>query len=215
MSGPMDDIGILVADDHHVVREAIATMIGMEPRLKVVAQAGTHDEALRLNRHHRPHLVLLDFQLADGPSIDLIPELLAASHRPKVLMLSSFAAGANVFAALDAGASGYLLKSSRMAEVVDAIRSVACGGTAFSGEITQRTASTRPLRAGANPLTLREMNILGLIAKGYSNDRIAEELVVTLGTIKTHVHHLLDKLEAKNRTEALAIARARGYLMDG
>lgn len=207
-------IRVLLADDHHVVREAIATMIGLEPNLHVVGQAGTHQEVIDLNTGHWPQVVLLDFQFAEGPSLALIPRLLSAAHRPKVLMLSSFAASANVFAALDAGASGYLLKSSRAVEVIAAIHKVHAGGMAVAAEHAARPAAIRPYRQLANPLTLRETHILKLIARGFSNEDIARQLMVALGTVKTHVHHVLEKLEARNRTEALMLARQRGYLPD-
>lgn len=214
MSCQGDAIRVLLADDHHVVREAIATMIGLEPNLQVVGQAGTHQEVIDLNSCHQPQVVLLDFQFVEGPSLPLIPRLLSAGHRPKVLMLSSFAASANVFAALDAGASGYLLKSSKAAEVIAAIRKVSAGGVVIAAEHVTRPAAIGPYRHAANPLTLRETHILKLIARGFSNDDIARQLMVTLGTVKTHVHHLLEKLEARNRTEALMVARQRGYLSD-
>lgn len=214
MSCQGDAIRVLLADDHHVVREAIATMIGLEPNLLVVGQAGTHQEVIDLNACHRPQVVLLDFQFVEGPSLALIPRLLSAGHGPKVLMLSSFAASANVFAALDAGASGYLLKSSKAVEVIAAIRKVSAGGVVMTAEHVGRPAAVGSCRHAANPLTLRETHILKLIARGFSNDDIARQLMVTLGTVKTHVHHLLEKLEARNRTEALMVARQRGYLSD-
>jgi DNA-binding NarL/FixJ family response regulator len=199
---------ILLVDDHAVVREALATLLGLETNLNVISQASTAAAALKANAEHQPDVILLDYQLAEGASSDIIAKLVQTEHKPKVLMLSSFAAHANVFAALDAGASGYLLKSSPANEVFAAIRSVASGAQAFSTElhVEQRPASAR----GA--LTKREVDVLQHIALGLSNEGIAQALHLSVGTVKSHVHNLLEKLGAQSRTEAIARARARGVI---
>jgi two-component system NarL family response regulator len=200
----------MLVDDHAVVREALATLVGLEPDMLVVAQSGTRQAALRANLELAPDVIVLDFQLADGSSTDSIGELIQTEHRPKILMLSSFPAGANVFASLDAGASGYLLKSSEAHEVLAAIRTVARGGTAYAPEFLGR----RNRIDRTKDLTKRELEVLALIAKGLSNESIAETLSLSLGTVKSHVHNLLEKLVARSRTEAIALARDRGLITD-
>ncbi len=200
-------IRVLIVDDHVAVREAFASLIGYEPDMQVVGQAGSREAAMSLNLATCPHLVLLDFQLSDGPSTPWIKDLISAAHAPRVIMLSGFAASSNVFAALDAGASGYLLKSNPADDLLQGLRKVAKGGRAFAEELATRQ---QPDRAGL--LTARELRTLALVAEGRSNEAIARMLNISLGTVKTHIHHLLEKLSARSRVEAIVRSKELGLL---
>jgi|CXWL01.1.fsa_nt_gi DNA-binding NarL/FixJ family response regulator len=201
-------IRVVLVDDHRVVREGFAALIALEQDLVVVGQAGSCVQARELVADLKPDLVLLDVVLADGDGIACIRDFTRGPTPSAVLMLSSFASEENVFRALQCGALGYVLKTTDADEVLTAIRAVAHGSRWLSSEL----AATLSRRDGKSPLSDREREVLRMVANGLSNEALALALNITVSTAKTHIYRIMQKLGAKNRTDAVAKARSTGIV---
>ncbi len=216
-----DDIRVLLADDQQLVRMGLRALIASEPGMTVVGEASDGDQAVRLAAELRPDVVLMDIRM---PGVDGLTALrrigadagLAASH---VVMLTTFELDEYVFAALEAGAAGFLIKDADPDDILRAIRAAACGEGLLSPTVTRRVISTfagarRPASGAAHPgladLTEREHEVLELIAEGLNNDEIAERLFITKATARTHVSHILLKLGARDRAQLVVIAYTSG-----
>lgn len=211
---------ILVVDDHELFRESLISLIALEPDLEVAGQAGDGLEALRLVRDVQPDLVLMDIHMPVCNGLEATRRILAAYPDIRILMLSISQEDDDLFEALQAGASGFVQKDSSKAHFLRSLRLALAGETALSPRQTTsivaafRRAVQHPQHAGAGPqageaLTDRERDVLRLLAQGASNDEIAEQLSISLFTVKSHVRNILQKLGAENRREAARLAVQR------
>lgn len=199
---------VLLVDDHTIVREGLRVLIETQSDLAVVGEAKNGQEALDQYKRTKPDILLLDLVLPDMCGVDVIKKLRQNYASVYILVLTTFDGEEDIYRALKAGAMGYLLKDTPKKELFRAIREV-CSGKRF---IPEEIASKLAAYIGEIELTARESQILQLIAKGSSNKKIAESLFITEGTVKTHINHILKKLSAKSRTEAVKIAIERGLL---
>ncbi|MEH1013557.1 response regulator transcription factor [Micromonospora sp. CPCC 206060] len=212
--GPVD---VLIVDDDELIRVGLRAIIDAQPDLRVVAEAADGAEVPPLVARHRPRVVLMDVRMPAIDGIQATRRLLDTSPEPpRVLVITTFANDEYVYAALRAGASGFLLKRSRPAEVVEAIRVVAHGESLLFPAAIRRLADAYAPRGGDGlrraRLTAREEEVLRLMAAGLSNVEIAGELVLGVETVKTHVGNVLAKLGARDRTQAVIAAYESGFV---
>ena len=194
-------IRVLVADDHQLMREGTAALIGADERIEVVGLARDGREAIALAERRRPDVVLLDLNMPGVGGLEACSKL--REHGPEVLMLTVSDEEPDLYAALRVGAAGYLTKDLPPAELIEAVLAVARGEPRIAPAMASRMLSEPdPLEA----LSARERDVLGLIAEGLRNREIAERLVISETTVKTHVRHVLEKLRIRNRAEAAAFA---------
>jgi DNA-binding NarL/FixJ family response regulator len=215
-------IGIVVADDHEVVRRGFAAMLGTQPDFNVLGTAGDGAEALRACRELHPDVVLMDIRMPGTDGIEATRQLTQDGQPPRVLILTTFDLDEYVFDALRAGASGFLLKEATAGQLYDAVRVVAAGDALLAPGVTRRLISEfariRPPAAVPQPsslasLTPRETEVLRLVAEGLSNSEIAARLTVTEDTVKTHVSRLLAKLGLRDRVQAVVTAYESGLVV--
>ena len=216
-------IRALVADDQEIVREGFSALLATQPDIDVVAAAADGAEAVRLSREHTPDVVLMDVRMPVMDGIQATRELCLGGDEPvpRILILTTFDLDEYVYDALQAGASGFLLKDVRAEALFDAVRVVAAGDALLAPVITRRLiaefARLRPRRDlrpdELSALTPREKEILGLLAEGLSNREIAERLVLSDETVKTHVSHVLRKLRLRDRAQAVVVAYESGLVV--
>jgi len=215
-------IRVLVVDDQDMVREGFAALLGAQPDIDVVAQAADGVAAVAAARAERPDVVLMDVRMPKMDGLEAA-RMIVADGVAKVLMLTTFDLDEYVYAALRAGASGFLLKDAPAAELVHAVRVVAGGEALLAPSITRRLIedfARRPAPDRAAPpslsaLTARETEVLALIAQGLSNQEIAATLFVAEQTIKTHVSRILTKLGLRDRAQAVVVAYESGLVTPG
>jgi len=209
---PDAPIRILIADDHEVVRIGLASLLDGQPGLQVVAQAESGDEAVRLARRHRPDVVVMDIRMPNGSGIDACRTITSELEGMPVIMLTSHADSEALFDAIDAGASGYVLKRIGTTELIDAVRTVAAGGSLLDSTMTRRVLdrlrnASRVEEAGAfSELTDQERRVLAIIADGSSNREIAERMGLAEKTVRNYVSSILAKLALASRSQAAAYA---------
>lgn len=201
-------IRLLLIDDHIVVRMGLAFMINSQPDMMVVGEAGNGAEGLEMFRETRPDIVLMDLRLPDTSGIDCTRELRAIDDGAKVVVLTTFGGDENVFRALQAGAKAYLLKDMGREDILGTLRTVAAGQSSLPPEIAASLAQRIP----ESELSKRELEILGLISSGNSNKEIGNSIGISESTVKGHVNHILNKLKARDRTEAVTVALKRGFI---
>lgn len=201
-------IRILIVDDHLIVRAGLTTLLGNEEGMIVAGCVGGGSDALAFLDRVNVDVVLLDVRMPKEGGLDVLPKILLRSNPPRVLMLSSFDFDEDIYCAVKAGALGYLTKDATRAEIVQAINDLAVGRSHFPKAIALRLAQ-RELQTGLSP---REQDILTLLAKGLTNKEIARVLKISQFTVRNHVIHVLGKLEASDRTEAVSIAMRQGIL---
>ncbi|GIK37331.1 MAG: DNA-binding response regulator [Chloroflexota bacterium] len=208
----MDTIRVLLVEDQTLMRQGLRTILDLEPGLKVVGEAGDGEMGVRLALELRPDIILMDVQLPGQNGVEATAMICAAWPQAKVIILTTFDRDDYVFHGIRAGALGYLLKGTPADNLIETIRRVYTGKVFIQPQIASRTLrelahpQTNPLA----PLSEREREVLVLLAQGWSNREIADRLVITEGTVKTHVSNILAKLQAEDRTQAANIARRYG-----
>ena len=219
----MTAVRVVLVDDHALMRQGISTILSAQPDLEVVGEASSGEEALEVVRGTRPDVVCMDVEMPGMGGLEATRMLVAdPAVTAQVLMLTTFEREDYLLAALEAGASGFLLKNARPETLVDGVRAVAAGEALLAPELTravieravsaERAGSTPPTSVMPEQLTDREIDVLRLIAEGLSNDEIAERLVIGRATVKTHVSNVLMKLSLRDRVQAVAFAYRSGLV---
>lgn len=215
----MGKIRILIADDHAVVREGTRRVMEQEPDMEVVGEAGDGEEAVNLATSLKPDVVIMDISMPKMDGIEATRLIKATCPSITVLALSAYDDDQFVFSLLEAGAAGYLLKSVRSRELVDAIRAVYSGESVLHPSIARKvlnrfvSASGKPEgKESSGMLSDREMEVLKLAAKGLSNQDIAEKLCLSIRTVQGHLGHIFNKLQVGSRTEAVVRALKEGWV---
>lgn len=216
-----DVIRVLIADDQELLRGAFRLLVDSDPGMRVVAEATDGRDAITLATRTNPDVVLMDVQMPGMNGLEATQELCNGGQGPKVIVLTMFDLDEYVYAALRAGASGFLLKNSPPAELLRAIRVVNEGNALLAPEVTRRLISTlAPKKAPTKPpsdarierLTPRERETLALIAKGLSNEEIAAEMFLSGVTVRTYVSRILAKTQARDRAQLVVLAYETGFI---
>jgi DNA-binding NarL/FixJ family response regulator len=218
-----EPVRVLVVDDQALLRGSFRLLVDSTPGLTVVGEAGTGTEAVEISLRERPDVVLMDVRM---PGMDGIEATRRICRSPdtaasRVLILTTFDLDAYVYAALRAGASGFMLKDAPPADLIMAIRVVAAGEALLAPSVTRRVIAefarwpepSRPIARELDDLTGREREVLGLVAGGLSNSEIADHLHLSLATVKTHVGRLLAKLDARDRAQLVIVAYETGLVL--
>jgi DNA-binding NarL/FixJ family response regulator len=214
-------IRVLVADDQSMIRAGFRLLLAREPDIEVVAEARNGVEAIQQAARFNPTVVLMDIRMPELDGLQATRRILAADPTARVLILTTFDLDEYVYEALQAGASGFVLKDDPPEQLIGALRTVAAGDALLSPTITKRvirqfTQLRRPTPPRAvEELTARELDIFRLIAEGLSNAEISERLFIGETTVKTHVTHILQKLDLRDRVQAVVLAYQTGLFADG
>jgi DNA-binding NarL/FixJ family response regulator len=212
----MDTIRVLIADDHQLFRDGLKALLQSAPDAEVVGEAATGKEAVLLAAESQPDLILMDLQMPEIDGIEATRRIVQTSPHIKVLMVTMFEDDQSVFAAMRAGARGYVLKGAKHDEMLRAIRAVNSGEAIFSPSIAARMMSFFAASRSVIPeevfsdLTDREREILNLIARGESNAEIARALTISIKTVRNHVSNIFSKLQVADRAQAVIRAREAG-----
>jgi two-component system, NarL family, response regulator LiaR len=212
-----DPITVMIVDDHEMVRRGASSYLEAQPDISIVAHACSGEEAIRLAQEFIPDVILMDLVMPGMDGVEATRRVKNISPRTQIVILTSFHQDEYIFPALQAGAISYLLKDVKASDLLDAIRRAARGEATLHPKIASRVIKTfRSLvPEEATPFTVlteREMEVLKLIAKGNSNEKIAEQLVISVGTVKGHVSNILSKLHLIDRTQAAAYAWQEGIV---
>lgn len=210
-----DKLRILLVDDHDVVRVGLRALLESQPGFQVVGEAGSAAEAIAEAARSDPDVIVMDVRLPDGSGVEACRAIRARQPDVRVLMLTSYADDEAVFAAILAGAAGYILKQIRGKALVEAIATVGAGGSLLDPSVTQRVLerlrAIGPASPGPGSLTEQEQRILSLVAEGKTNREIADALFLSEGTVKNYVSSILGKLNFSRRSQLAAyVARSRG-----
>jgi DNA-binding NarL/FixJ family response regulator len=212
-------IRLVIADDHTLVRHGIRSLLELADDMAVVGEAADGDECIEVVRRVRPDVVLLDVRMPKRSGVEVLKQLNATSELPTAILLTTFDDDEALLAGIKAGARGYLLKDVSLEQLTDAIRAVAAGGSVIRPAVTERVLRGLehvPLDFEAltppDPLTKRELEVLRLMAGGYSNREIAGALGTSEGTVKNHASSILSKLGVRDRTRAVLKGLGLGYL---
>jgi len=203
-----ETLRILVADDHPVVREGLTAMINRQPDMKVVAEAGDGREAVEQFSQHRPDVALIDLRMRGMDGLQAILAICRRFPGARLVVLTTFDDNEDIYRALQGGAKGYLLKGAPREELLECIRTVSAGQSHIAPAVAAKLAE----RLSKPGLTARELEVLGLVADGKSNQEIGSLLHIGEGTVKVHVNHILDRMGVNNRTAAGVAALERGLI---
>lgn len=210
----MNTVRILVVDDHALFRAGLVSLLATFPEFEIVGEAGDGREALEFVKRMNPDVILLDVNMPVMSGVEMV-EALQKEKKPRILMLTISKHDEDLFGAIAAGADGYLLKNAEPEELRRAINLVAQGNSILSPEVTSRVMKVVSRTRGIPPevaLSKREMDVLNCLSDGLTSAQIAEKLFISENTVKTHVRHILEKLEASNRAEAVSRAVQLGIL---
>jgi len=199
---------VLIADDHPVVREGLVTLINRQPEMQVVAEASNGQEAVEQFLAQRPDMALLDLRMPAMDGVEAVIAIREKSQTARLIVLTTYQSEEDIYRALKAGAQGYVLKDVPAEELVECIRAVASGKTWIPPGVGARLAK----RVANKQLTIREMEVLRVMATGKSNKEIGAVFNISEATVKVHVSHILEKLKAAGRTEAISLAVKRGLV---
>ncbi len=209
-----EPIRVLVVDDHEVVRRGIRAFLDQIEDIEVVGEAGNGREAIGQADRLKPDVILMDLMMPEMDGIEAMRRISGGQTEARFLVITSYAGDDMVFPAIKAGALGFLLKDTRSEELVAAIREVHRGEASLhpsiARKVLQEVSNSRPADPTPEPLTERELEVLGLLARGLDNRQIAEQLVIAEVTVRSHVSHILDKLHLANRVQATLYALREG-----
>lgn len=215
----MDKIRILLADDHVVVRQGTRELLEREEDMEVVAEAGDGEEAVHLTTNQRPDVAIMDISMPKLNGIEATKQIKAIHPATAVLVLTAYDDDQYIFALLEAGAAGYLLKNVRAEELVDAVRAVHAGESVLHPTVARkvinrfaRPKEKRDADTAVEQLTERELEVLKLAAKGMTNREIAQELVISVRTVQVHLTNVFGKIGVGSRTEAVLYGLREGWL---
>ena len=206
--GSPNKIKLLVADDHNIVRSGLTALINSEADMTVAAEATNGQQAIDLFKQHRPDVTIMDLRMPVLGGVDAIIAIRKEFPTARIIVLTTYDGDEDIYRALQAGASGYLLKGMLAEELLEAIRAVHSGLRRIPAAVAERLA----VRMGGPGLTSRELDVLALIVKGNSNKEIASALTISEATVKTHINNILSKLGASDRTQAATMALQRGII---
>lgn len=211
---PARVITLIVVDDHPVVRNGLRGMFAAAPEFEVLGEAADGVEGVEMAVRLDPDVVLMDLRMPGGGGVAAITELTRRGARSRVLVLTTYDTDSDTLPAIEAGATGYLLKDAPREELFTAVRAAADGRTVLSPAIASRLISRvrAPVASGSETLSAREREVLELVARGTSNREIAAVLFISEATVKTHLSHVFAKLGAKDRAAAVAVGYDRGIL---
>lgn len=202
----MDKIKVILVDDHEMVRLGLKSFLNMQKDVEVIAEASNGRQGIELALELKPDVLVMDLVMPELGGVEATLEILKEWPEAKILVLTSYLDNEKIYPVIDAGAKGYMLKTSSAAEILNAIQKVAKGQLAIETEVDKKIKTHDRKPNLHDELTAREYDILYLLAKGYDNQTIADELFISLKTVKTHVSNILSKLEVDDRTQAVVYA---------
>lgn len=202
----MNNITVILVDDHEMVRLGLKSFLNMQKDIEVIAEGSNGKEGIELALQLRPDVLVMDLVMPELGGVEATLEILKEWPEAKILVLTSYLDNEKIYPVIEAGAKGYMLKTSSAAEIFNAIQKVAKGQLAIETEVDKKIKAHHQKPDLHEELTAREYDILYLLAKGYDNQTIADELFISLKTVKTHVSNILSKLEVDDRTQAVVYA---------
>ena len=208
----MNMIRVMLIDDHEMVRLGLKSYLNLQPDVEVVAEAGDGEEGLTKALEVKPDVVVMDLVMPKMTGVEATLALLKEWPQAQIVILTSYLDNEKIYPVLEAGARGYMLKTSSADEILSAIRKVARGEYAIETEVEKKVEHHKRYPDLHEDLTAREREILTLLAKGYDNQRIADESFISLKTVKTHVSNILSKLAVSDRTQAVVYAFQHGLV---
>ncbi|NQM55642.1 response regulator transcription factor [Streptococcus suis] len=208
----MNEIRVMLIDDHEMVRLGLKSYLNLQPDVEVVAEAGDGEEGLTKALEVKPDVVVMDLVMPKMTGVEATLALLKEWPQAQIVILTSYLDNEKIYPVLEAGARGYMLKTSSADEILSAIRKVARGEYAIETEVEKKVEHHKRYPDLHEDLTAREREILTLLAKGYDNQRIADESFISLKTVKTHVSNILSKLAVSDRTQAVVYAFQHGLV---
>lgn len=199
-------IKVILVDDHEMVRLGLKGFLNLQPDIEVIGEAENGRAGVEMALERRPDVVVMDLVMPELDGVEATLQVLKDWPEAKILVLTSYLDNEKIYPVIEAGAKGYMLKTSNAAEILNAIKKVAKGQLAIETEVNQKLKDYKDEQHLHDELTARERDILALLAKGYDNQTIADELFISLKTVKTHVSNILSKLDVTDRTQAVVYA---------
>ena len=206
----LENIRIVVADDHPIVREGLIKILESETDIEIIAQVGSGAEAISFVNQHKPDILLLDIEMPGMNGVEVIHKLKDAGNTVRVIIFTAFNTDERIVSAVKAGAQGYLLKGAPRDEIITVVRTVNKGGSSLQADVASKLI--HQMRRGGEQLTPRELDVLHLLSKGLTNKGIASNLYISERTVKFHLSSVFNKLDVESRTEAVTTAVRKGLI---